>query len=36
MKPVCEIALGDDGAFQAGPLMVNNTLYVTTGTDGRT
>jgi alcohol dehydrogenase (cytochrome c) len=31
MKPVCEIGLGDNGPFQAGPLMVNDTLYVTTG-----
>jgi alcohol dehydrogenase (cytochrome c) len=30
MKPLCEIALGDDGTFQAGPLMIEDTLYVTT------
>src|SRR5215510_14312348 len=30
LKPICEIALGDDGAFQAGPLMVDDVLYVTT------
>ena len=30
LKPVCEIALGDDGAFQSGPVMVGDTIYVTT------
>ena len=30
MKAVCEIGLGDDGAFQSGLIMIDDTLYVTT------
>ena len=30
LKRVCVAALGDDGAFQSGPVVVNDTLYVTT------
>jgi alcohol dehydrogenase (cytochrome c) len=27
---ICEVSLGDEGALQPGPVMVNDTLYVTT------
>ncbi|MBS0380329.1 MAG: PQQ-binding-like beta-propeller repeat protein [Proteobacteria bacterium] len=30
LRPLCEISLGDPGIFQAGPVVVGNTLYVTT------
>ncbi len=30
LRPVCEISLGDPGIFQAGPVVVGDTLYVTT------
>ncbi len=31
LKRTCVARLGDDGPFQAGPVMANNTLFVTTG-----
>jgi outer membrane protein assembly factor BamB len=31
LKRVCSAGLGDDGTFQSGPVVVNDTLYVTTG-----
>ena len=30
LKRVCEAQLGDAGAFHAGPIVIDNTLYVTT------
>ena len=30
LREVCETTLGDEGAFQPGPLMIGDTLYVTT------
>ena len=30
LKEVCEVALGDDGAFQSGPVVVDDILYITT------
>jgi len=30
LKRVCAAGLGDDGAFQSGPVVVKDTLYVTT------
>jgi alcohol dehydrogenase (cytochrome c) len=30
LKETCELALGDDGSFQSGPLVIGDTLYVTT------
>lgn len=27
---ICQIRLGDDGAFESGPVMIGDTLYVTT------
>ena len=31
LKRACVAQLGDDGAFQSGPVVANDTLYVTTG-----
>lgn len=31
LKPACQIVLGDAGLFQSGMLMIDGTLYVTTG-----
>ncbi len=31
LRPACEILLGDEGPFQTAPLIVDGTLYVTTG-----
>jgi alcohol dehydrogenase (cytochrome c) len=31
LRRVCRAGLGDDGTFQSGPVVVNETLYVTTG-----
>jgi alcohol dehydrogenase (cytochrome c) len=30
LREVCETALGDEGSFQPGPVMIGDTLYVTT------
>src|SRR6267154_3760560 len=30
LKPVCAAELGDAGAFQAGPVVIGDTMYVTT------
>jgi alcohol dehydrogenase (cytochrome c) len=30
LRATCEISLGDQGIFQAGPLVIGDTLYVTT------
>ncbi len=30
LREVCEAALGDDGAFQPGPLVIGDTIYLTT------
>jgi PQQ-dependent dehydrogenase (methanol/ethanol family) len=30
LREACEIALGDDGSFQTGPLAIGDTLFVTT------
>ena len=31
LRESCSVALGDDGPFQTGPLLINGVLYVTTG-----
>lgn len=30
LKPVCEVKLGEEGAFESGPIVVDDVLYVTT------
>ena len=30
LKPVCEFALGEEGGFQTGPVVVGDTMFVTT------
>jgi alcohol dehydrogenase (cytochrome c) len=30
LRPACEVALGDDGSFQSGLVVVGNSLFVTT------
>ena len=30
LKPVCRVRLGEEGTFQSGPLVVGDTLFVTT------
>jgi alcohol dehydrogenase (cytochrome c) len=30
LRVKCELALGDDGAFQSGPVIIDNVLFVTT------
>ncbi|MGH8377557.1 MAG: PQQ-binding-like beta-propeller repeat protein, partial [Gammaproteobacteria bacterium] len=30
LKPLCEVKLGEEGAFESGPIVVGDVLYVTT------
>lgn len=30
LKPLCEVQLGEEGAFESGPIVVGDVLYVTT------
>lgn len=30
LKPLCEVKLGEEGAFESGPIVVDDVLYVTT------
>lgn len=30
LKPLCKVVLGEQGAFESGPIVVGNVLYVTT------
>src|ERR1700693_952350 len=30
LKRVCEVRLGDSGSFHSGPIVIGDTLYVTT------
>jgi alcohol dehydrogenase (cytochrome c) len=30
LKPVCELTVGEEGTFQAGPVVVGDTMFVTT------
>jgi alcohol dehydrogenase (cytochrome c) len=30
LKPVCELRLGEEGAFQTGPVVIGDTMYLTT------
>jgi hypothetical protein len=35
LKPVCEMAMGEEGGFQTGPVVIGDTMFVTTAhTDG--